>query len=142
MLALGIAAPWILLEQIPLWAWQNSLINAIGCMALVMIHHIPDRDADRKALPIKQTSVVWAEDKFGMQAAKFPALLYFTIVGLLLLWIGLTRPIGAIGAGVILIIAIYLIIKMNAEDVDAVTKVEKKLLFSSFVTAIWLGVIV
>src|SRR5699024_10986944 len=42
MLMLGIAAPWILLDQVPIWAWQNALINAIWCMAWVMVHHIPD----------------------------------------------------------------------------------------------------
>lgn len=143
MLFLGIAAPWILLEEIPIWAWQNALINAIWCMAWVMVHHIPDRHADRKAEPIKRTSVVWAEDKFGKQGIKFPALLYFSLIGgILLFWIALTRPLGTIGAGMILIYSIYLIIKMDVEDVEEVTNVEKGLLLFAFMTAIWLGIFV
>lgn len=137
MLLLGLAAPWILLEQIPIWAWQNALINAVWCMAWVMVHHIPDRHADRKAKPIKRTSVVWSEDIFGSQAAKLPALLYFIIVGILLFWVALTRPIGTIGASIILIYSIYLIVKMNMEEV---TNVEKTLLLFAFVTAVWLGI--
>lgn len=142
MLLLGIAAPWILLEQVPIWAWQNALINAIWCMTWVMVHHIPDRHADRKAQPIKRTSVVWAEDKFGEIGAKLPALLYFIFVGTLLVWMAFTRPIGAIGAGVILIYGIYLIMKMDVEDVEKVTSIEKVLLLLAFVTAIWIGVFI
>ncbi|GIO23356.1 prenyltransferase [Oceanobacillus sp. J11TS1] len=140
MLMLGIAAPWILLDQIPIWAWQNALINAVWCMAWVMVHHIPDRYADRKAQPIKRTSVVWAEDTFGKTGVKIPAILYFILIGILLLWTAFTRPAGAIGAGVLLVYAIYLVIKMNMDDVENVTNDEKKLLIFAFVTAIWLGI--
>jgi len=139
MLMLGIAAPWILLGQVPAWTWQNAMINAIWCMAWVMVHHIPDRHADRKAVPLKQTSVVWAENKFGASGAKLPAMLYFILIGLLLIWTAFTRPAGAIGAGILLIYAIYLVIKMDIDDVEKVTNDEKKLLILAFVTAIWLG---
>lgn len=142
MLLLGIAAPWILLEQIPLWTWQNATINAIWCMAWVMVHHIPDRHADRKAKPIKCTSVVWAEDKFGKRGVKFPVLLYFMFVGILLIWTAFTRPIGSIGAIIILIYSIYLIVKMDTEDVEEITNVEKVLLLFAFITAIWLGIFI
>lgn len=142
MLMIGIAAPWILLEQIPMWAWQNSIINAIWCMAWVMVHHIPDRHADRKSTPLKQTSVVWAEDTFGARGAKFPAMLYFVFIGILLLWTAFTRPAGALGAGILLGYAIYLVIKMDIDDVEKVTNDEKKLLVLAFVTAIWLGIFI
>lgn len=142
MLMLGIAAPWILLGQVPAWTWQNAIINAIWCMAWVMIHHIPDRHADRKAVPLKQTSVVWAENIFGAGGAKLPAMLYFILIGLLLIWTAFTRPAGAIGAGILLIYAIYLVIKMDIDDVEKVTNDEKKLLILAFVTAIWLGIFV
>ncbi|MBY7141883.1 prenyltransferase [Virgibacillus sp. NKC19-3] len=142
MLALGIAAPWILLGQVPIWAWQNALINAIWCMAWVMVHHIPDRHADRNAVPVKQTTVVWTENKFGAKGVKLPAMVYFIFVGLLLFWMVWTRPVGAMGAGVFLFYAIYLVIKMDMDDVENVTDHEKKLLFLAFGTAIWLGVLV
>lgn len=125
-----------------MWAWQNGLINAIWCMAWVMVHHIPDRHADRKSTPLKQTSVVWAEDTFGIRGAKLPAMLYFISVGLLLFWTAFTRPIGAFGAGILLGYAIYLVIKMDIDDVEKVTNDEKKLLFLAFATAIWLGIFV
>lgn len=142
MLLLGIAAPWILLDQVPIWAWQNALINAIWCMAWVMVHHIPDRAADRNAQPIKRTSVVWAEDTFGRIAVKYPALFYFLLVGILLIWVAFTRPIGALGAGLILLYSIYFMTKLNINDVEDVTNIEKKLLLFAFITAIWLGVFV
>src|SRR5699024_10879980 len=113
--------------QVPIWALQNALINAIWCMAWVMVHHIPDRQADRGAQPIKRTSVVWAEDTFGKQAVKFPALFYFLLVSILLVWIAFTRPIGAIGAGLILMYSIYVVMGINIDDVEDITNVEKKL---------------
>ncbi|HLR42941.1 MAG TPA: prenyltransferase [Pseudogracilibacillus sp.] len=142
MLLLGIAAPWILLDQVPIWAWQNALINAIWCMAWVMVHHIPDREADRIAQPTKRTSVVWVEDTFGKQAVTFPALFYFLLVGILLVWLAFTRPVGALGAGLILMYSIYLVMKMNIDDVESVTNVEKQLLVFAFSTAILLGIFV
>ncbi|UUI03954.1 prenyltransferase [Oceanobacillus jeddahense] len=142
MLILGIAAPWILLGQVPVWTWQNALINAIWCMAWVMVHHIPDRHADRKAVPLKQTSVVWGENIFGARGAKLPAMLYFILIGLLLLWTAVTRSVGAIGAGILLVYAIYLVIKMDIDDVESVTNDEKKLLILAFATAVWLGIFV
>lgn len=142
MLFLGIAAPWILLEHVPIWAWQNALINAVWCMAWVMVHHIPDRDADRSARPIKRTSVVWTEDCFGGQAAKLPALFYFLVVGILLVWVGFTRPLGAIGASLLLIYSIWLMKKMNIDAVEEVTNIEKVLLLFAFLTAIWLGIFI
>ncbi|MFD1412699.1 prenyltransferase [Oceanobacillus jeddahense] len=142
MLILGIAAPWVLLGQVPVWTWQNALINAIWCMAWVMVHHIPDRHADRRAVPLKQTSVVWGENIFGARGAKLPAMLYFILIGLLLLWTAVTRPVGAIGAGILLVYAIYLVIKMDIDDVESVTNDEKKLLILAFATAVWLGIFV
>ena len=142
MVLLGIAAPWILLEHMPIWAWQNALVNAVWCMAWVMVHHIPDRHADRKAQPIKRTSVVWAEDRFGKQAAKVPALLYFILVGLLLAWVVFTRPIGGLATIFILLYGIHLIIKMDRDDIEEVTRVEKLLLLFAFITSIWLGLFI
>src|SRR5699024_1071210 len=62
MLLLGLAAPWLMLEAIPAWGWQNAFINALWCMSWVMVHHIPDMEADKKAVPLKRASVVWSAD--------------------------------------------------------------------------------
>src|SRR5699024_10315236 len=61
---LGLADPWIALDTIPLWAYQNALVNAFVCMGWVMVHHIPDIKSDQMATPIKRTSVVWFVEKF------------------------------------------------------------------------------
>ena len=140
MLFLGIAAPWILLDGIPLWAWQNASVNALFCMAWVMVHHIPDRLADRQAHPVKQTTAVWAEDTFGDKGTNLPCYLYFSFVALLLLWISFTRPFGALGAGPLLLYSLLQVAKMDTEDVVSITTVEKRLLLLAFSTAIWLGI--
>ncbi|MGP4039045.1 prenyltransferase [Gracilibacillus sp. D59] len=142
MLAIAIALPWIMLESIPDWAWQNALVNAVWCMAWVMFHHIPDRHADQKAKPMKRTSVVWAVERMGTKGAKFPVLLYFMIVGLLFIWIACTRPVAAIGVGIILVYAIWIVLRVNGENVEELTAVEKRLLCLALAIAIWLGIFV
>lgn len=54
ILLLGTAAPWIAMGTIPSWAWQNGLVNALFCLSWVMIHHIPDIKADKRADPVKK----------------------------------------------------------------------------------------
>lgn len=139
LLMLGLAAPWIMLDHIPAWAWQNALINAIWCMAWVMIHHIPDIQADRLATPKKETSVVWAVKRFGMNRAGLPALIYLGIVGLIALSMIWDRPLGAIGTLLMLGYGIYLVLRMRVRDVEQVTAYEKVLLLLAMATAIWLG---
>ncbi|WP_130859062.1 prenyltransferase [Gracilibacillus phocaeensis] len=139
MLLLGIAMPWVILDHLPVWAWQNALVNAVWCMAWVMFHHIPDREADRQAKPMKRTSVVWAIDRFGSKWAIFPAILYFLIVGSLCVWIAFTRPIAAIGAVLILLYAIRIVQQTDIDDIEELTKNEKQLLVLAMATALWLG---
>ncbi len=139
LLLLGLAAPWIMLDHIPAWAWQNASINAIWCMAWVMIHHVPDIRADRRATPVKETSVVWAVKRFGMNRAGLPALIYLLLVGLIAFFMIGDRPIGAIGTLLMLGYGIYLVLRMRVRDVEQVTAYEKVLLLLAMVTAIWLG---
>ncbi|MFC3420215.1 prenyltransferase [Salinicoccus hispanicus] len=139
ILLLGLAAPWLMLDSIPLWAWQNALINALWCMAWVMIHHVPDIKADRHATPTKQTTVVWAAKKFGMKAAPTPALLYLIIVGLLAISVIWDRPVAAVGTLLLLGYGIYMVLKIDVDNVEQVTAYEKVLLLLAMATAIWLG---
>ncbi|MCG1010115.1 prenyltransferase [Salinicoccus sp. ID82-1] len=139
ILLLGLAAPWLMLDDIPLWAWQNALINALWCMAWVMIHHVPDIEADRNATPMKQTTVVWAARQFGVKAAPSPALFYLVIVGLLAISVIWDRPIAAVGTLLLLGYGIYMVLKINVDDVEQVTAYEKVLLLLAMATAIWLG---
>ena len=137
---LGLAGPWIILDTIPLWAYQNATINALVCVGWVMVHHIPDIKADQMATPKKQTSVVWFVDKFGMRFAKAPALLYFVAVTLCSLWLLSDR----LWAGVIVIalnlIAILFIFKIQPKKIQQVTNIEKVLLLIAVVIAIVLGI--
>ena len=137
---LGLAAPWIMLDSIPLWGFQNALVNALWCMAWVMIHHIPDIEADKKARPEKRTSVVFFASNFGISAARIPAVLYLVTATAVALWILFTRPAAGIVTLGIIIYSIYLILRMDVDDVTEVTAVEKKLLLSAMITALWLGI--
>lgn len=140
LLALGLAAPWIMLTTIPLWGYQNSIINALWCMAWVMVHHIPDIEADRQAVPKKRTSVVVSAERWGKRAAGVPASLYLVLILILSVWIILTRPVAGIGVLGIVLYGLYLVVTVNPEDVQAVTGMEKKLLLLAMITAIWLGI--
>ncbi|AKG73277.1 prenyltransferase [Salinicoccus halodurans] len=142
MLFLGLAAPWLMLETIPVWGWQNALVNALWCMAWVMVHHIPDLEADRRAVPLKRTSVVWSVGRFGIRGARYPAVLYLGVIGLMSLWILASRPVAAIGVVAILVYSVFLIGKMNPEDAEEVTDIEKKLLLAAMATAVWMGIFI
>ncbi|MHC0553055.1 prenyltransferase [Salinicoccus sp. CNSTN-B1] len=140
MLLLGLAAPWIMLDSVPLWAWQNAMINALWCMAWVMVHHIPDLNADRNAVPKKRTSVVWSIERYGLYRAGLPALIYLVLVFIIVMTMLSTRPIGAVGALLMLGYAIYLILSMDVKDIEQVTQREKVLLLLAMSTAVWLGI--
>lgn len=137
---LGLAGPWMILDAIPLWAVQNAVINALVCMAWVMVHHIPDLEADRMATPIKRTSVVWFANKFGVNYAPLPALIYFMMAGFCTIWLFPNRSL----AGIILILlfsfALFLVSHINPKDHQQVTKYEKLLLLLAIVIAITLGI--
>src|SRR5690625_2696493 len=49
MLFLGLAAPWIILDSIPLWAWVNAAINSIWSKSWVMVHHIRGIAVDHRS---------------------------------------------------------------------------------------------
>lgn len=137
---LGLAGPWLILDKFPLWAIQNALINAFFCMAWVMVHHIPDVDADRMATPQKRTSVVWCVDTFGLSYARIPALLYVMLAGLCTIFLGTDRFWATLIVTGIMIYAIFLIIKMNPENLQQVTHTEKILLLLAIIIAVTLGI--
>ena len=139
MLALGLAAPWIMLDTIPLWAWFNAGINAIWCMAWVMVHHIPDIDADQRARPVKLTTVLYAANKWGRRAAHMPAVLYLILVAVLAVIMTSTRGLAGLVTQIISIVTVLMLFDMKNRDVEAVTAVEKKMLIMAAVTAIFLG---
>lgn len=139
--ALGLGGAWLLLDDLPLWAVQNAWINALYCISWVMVHHIPDLEADRGASPVKRTSVVWAADRFGPAFARLPAIAYFALIGVSALWFaGTGRPIAA---GIVLVAAalsVYWLARVDVQDAAAVTACEKKMLLTAMVLAIGLGI--
>lgn len=139
MLFLGLAAPWIMLDTIPLWAWFNAIINAIWCMAWVMVHHIPDIDADQRARPVKLTTVLYAANRWGRRAAHVPAVVYLIMVAVLAVIMTSTRELAGLGTLIISIVTVLMLFDMKNGDVEDVTAVEKKMLIMASVTAIFLG---
>lgn len=140
MFFLGLAIPWLLLDSLPIWAYQNALINAFICMAWVMVHHIPDVDADQKSIPVKRTSVVWFVQKFGMRAASVPAVLYLFLACAVTLSLFPSRFWQAMIVCVLLLYMVRLVLKMDSENVQTVTNVEKLLLLFAIIIAVLLGV--
>lgn len=142
ILFLGFAGPWIILGSIPLWAMQNAVINAFFCLAWVMVHHIPDLEADKQAIPMKRTSVVWFTNKFGLYYARIPALLYLLAAGLCALWIGADRVWATISLVITIVIAVFFVMKVNVADHQQVTICEKILLLLAMITAVSLGIFI
>ncbi|HLS10480.1 prenyltransferase [Lentibacillus sp.] len=139
---LGLGGAWLTLDSIPIWALQNAMINALICMAWVMVHHIPDREADRMASPIKITSVVWSVEKFGSAFSRLPALLYFALTGLCAVWLGTDRIWAMIGTLAVAGTAIFLVLKMQVDDHDQVSAYEKIILLLAMITGVWLGIFI
>ncbi|MCP3027964.1 prenyltransferase [Halobacillus sp. A5] len=142
VLFLGLAGAWLSLDSLPEWVWQNAVINALFCIAWVMVHHIPDREADRQASPSKRTSVVWAVEKFGLAFSLLPAIMYFGCTVLCSLWLGSERITAAAGVVILAGASIVLIIKMNVEDDQQVSAYEKTILILAMLNAVWLGVFI
>jgi len=142
MFFLGIAGPWLLLDPLPEWAVQNATINALVCMGWVMVHHIPDIEADQQAAPVKRTSVVWFVDQFGLTFARAPAFLYFLLTGLCTFWLGSSRLEAAISLSVLSVLAIYIVIKIDATDYQQTSLCEKTLMLIAILIAVCLGVFV
>ncbi|NGZ76420.1 prenyltransferase [Saccharibacillus alkalitolerans] len=139
--ALGLGGAWLLLGGLPDWAVQNAWINAVYCIAWVMVHHIPDLEADRQASPVKRTSVVWAADRFGPAFARLPAVAYFALIGLSAIWLAWSgRWAGAAGILVAAALSVYWLAKVDVRDAAAVTACEKKMLLTAIVLAVWLGI--
>ena len=139
---LGLGGAWLTLDSIPIWALQNAMINALICMAWVMVHHIPDREADRMASPLKNTSVVWSVEKFGSAFSRLPALLYFALTGLCAVWLGTDRIWAMIGTLAVAGTAIFLVLKMQVDDHDQVSAYEKIILLLAMITGVWLGIFI
>lgn len=137
---LGLAGPWVLLDTIPSWAYQNAIINALVCMAWVMVHHIPDIEADRKATPMKQTSVVWFVDRFGMKFARMPAMIYFAVAAVCSIWLFMDRLWTGVIVLLLLVIAILCVWKITPNKLQQVTNIEKFLLLIAVVIGIGLGI--
>jgi 1,4-dihydroxy-2-naphthoate polyprenyltransferase len=142
ILLLGLAAPWIALGELPVWGMQNALVNALFCVAWVMVHHIPDLEADKKADPVKRTSVVWFADTFGIYYARFPALLYFLLMALTAFWFAPERIWAAGGVAAASVFAVFLVLKMDVTNHEQVSAYEKLLLLAAMVTAVWIGIFV
>ncbi|MCQ4087918.1 prenyltransferase [Saccharibacillus sp. JS10] len=139
--ALGLGGAWLMLGTFPEWAVQNAWINAMYCIAWVMVHHIPDLEADRQASPRKVTSVVWAVERFGLAYARMPAVVYFAIIVLSAIWLATSdRWLGAAGIVVAAAISMYWLAKVDLKDAEAVTSCEKKMLLTAIVLAVWLGI--
>lgn len=139
MLFLGLAAPWIMLDTIPVWAWFNAAINAVWCMSWVMVHHIPDIDADQRARPVKNTTVLYAVNRWGRRAAHMPAVLYLVVISALAVVMTSTRELAGMVTLILAIVTVLMLFDMKNKDVEAVTAVEKKMLIMASVTAIVLG---
>lgn len=139
---LGLAGPWLILGTVPEWGYQNAAVNALLCLAWVMVHHIPDQKADRRASPVKNTTVVWAVSRFGPAAAKVPALIYLMLAAGCALWIGSDRIWAAVGALIFIGLSLLLVWKMNVHDIQQVTQHEKWLLLLAMAAAIWLGLFI
>ena len=104
-----------------------------------MVHHIPDIDADQRARPVKNTTVLYAVNRWGRRAAHMPAVLYLVVISALAVVMTSTRELAGMVTLILAIVTVLMLFDMKNKDVEAVTAVEKKMLIMASVTAIVLG---
>ncbi|MFB4164980.1 hypothetical protein ACE1TI_14415 [Alteribacillus sp. JSM 102045] len=132
----------VIFESLPGWALQNAVINALICIAWVMVHHIPDVETDKNASPKKKTSVVWAADKYGKGFSRFPCVIILLPNRCMYFWLGTDRLWAALGLLIIVITSVFFIIKMKVENPFQISKIEKLLLLFAMINAIWIGIFI
>ncbi|MFB5661101.1 prenyltransferase [Alteribacillus sp. HJP-4] len=142
VLFLGFAGAWLALGSPPEWALQNAVINALICIAWVMVHHIPDLDADKNAVPPKRTSVVWAAEKFGLAWSRLPALTYYFLAFTCTAWLIPERFWAGAGVTIVTAVSALFIFKMNVADPVQVSSYEKIMLMLAILNAVWLGIFI
>ncbi|HET7627157.1 MAG TPA: prenyltransferase [Bacillales bacterium] len=136
---LALAAPLFFLHHLPSWALENAGVHALFSISWLMIHHIPDRFADRDAVPRKTTTVVYFMDKYG--SPKAPAYLYLLLTALsAVACLPFARPVALLGTLAVIAVSFVRIRKTNVASVHSVSRTEKQLTMLSLLNAIWLGV--
>ncbi|PBB05680.1 MULTISPECIES: prenyltransferase [Salimicrobium] len=139
---IGFAGPWLVMESLPLWAYQNALLVALFSLIWNMVHHIPDRFADENAAPAKITTVVWMKNKFGDKYSSLPALLYSILCSICAFWVFLERPIAGAGAAILSFTAIFIVLRMDVEDNEDVSREQKKLFLLTAIVGLWSGLFI
>lgn len=139
---LTIAAPWLAFGEIPLWAVQNGIVNALWFIAWIQVSAIQDIYSDQQATPKKRTTAVYMTERFGIDKSIYAPLLYFSLIVPVAIWILVTRPIAGLLLFAFLAIAIYLVVQMNARDNHDVARRLALLLIGAGVVAVTLGLFI
>ncbi len=139
---LTIAAPWLALGEIPVWAVQNGIVNGLWFIGWVQISPTQDIYSDSQPTPKKRTTAVYMTERFGIDKSIYAPLLYFSLMIPAALWILFTRPIAGIILAVLLGIVFYLVININARDNHDVARRLKLILIGAGVIAITLGLFI
>lgn len=144
MISLSLTSPLFYLHNLPDWAIENAIVHAFLSLGWLMIHHIPDCDADKTALPCKNTTVVWSLHHFRNKkwAAKLPAFFYITLAGLFVLSFFVQRPLATAGSFFIILSILYLVFHTDPDSLEKVTLTEMKVIVLTFCNAIWLGIFI
>lgn len=138
---LTIAAPWLALGEIPMWAVQNGIVNGLWFIGWVQVSAIQDIYSDLQANPKKRTTAVYMTERFGIDKSIYAPLMYFLLIVPVAIWIFVTRPIAGIILAVLLGFAIYLVLHMNARDNHDVARRLTLILIGAAIVAVTLGLL-
>src|SRR5690625_5138523 len=104
-------------------------------MGWVMVHHIPDIESDKRAIPKKVTTVVWFVNLFGINFARMPAFIYYIIACIPSFW----SKLLVFFCSSLFILSLIFIIKTNPQNIEQVTFYEKVPLIFAFLIAYTYG---
>jgi 1,4-dihydroxy-2-naphthoate polyprenyltransferase len=140
IVSLSLAPALLTFHHLPMWAWQNAIMHGLWSLSWLMFHHISDVDADLKAVPKKNTTVVFFDQRFKFSwRRKLPAIFYLLITACFAMSIFPGRPFAA-SISLIFIMSALVIVATSVTEVPVRhAKSEIGLIALSILNALWLG---
>jgi 1,4-dihydroxy-2-naphthoate octaprenyltransferase len=140
MVGASVGVVLVLAGHVTVAAWSGAILNALFCMGWLMQHHLPDLEADLKAVPRKLTTVAYFYDRTGTRHVRLPAVVYFTLAAICAVWGVMTVHRAFLVSSVLALMCCYLAATSPVEDVGAVTRRLKAMEAATLINALVLAI--
>ncbi|MFA5881512.1 MAG: prenyltransferase [Eubacteriales bacterium] len=132
---------YVLTGDITPYAVAGGILHATFSISWLMQHHLPDIDADLRAVPCKLTTVALVSHRWGKKYTRYVVMGYFFLFILMGLFFGLRYNPAffiSIAFGLICVLLAY---KTNTSDIEHITSKQVAMIVLSIGHALSLAVI-